>query len=108
MPLLGALLSGLFASLASFFATFLTKKVAFGAAALAVFAAVTVVFMAVIATSINVSLAALSPPTWFLVGFNLFMPTNFVPCVSAIIGAYVALVAYRYHVETLKIISFVT
>jgi len=108
MPIFASLVAGLFASIASFFATFVTKKVALGGAAIAVFAAATVAFMAIIATSINLALAAASPPQWFLVGFNLFLPPNFVACVSSIIGAYVALVAYRYHVATIKILTTIS
>src|SRR5262245_47312600 len=108
MPVLAALLSGILGNIAGFFATFVTKKVALGASALVMFASLTVIVMFAIATAINVVLALPSLPHWVAVGFSLFMPTNFVGCVSALIGGHIAVATYRYHVETLRIVSYIT
>jgi len=53
MPLLGALIAGLFGSLASFFARFLVAKTAVAVAAVTVFAALTVAFVVVISSALT-------------------------------------------------------
>jgi len=108
MPLLAQLMASLFGSLAGFFATWVTKKAALGAAAVSVFAILTLALMAAIATAINTALHVFSVPHWFAVGFNLFMPPSFVAGVAAIIAAHAAVALYRWNVENLKILAYVT
>lgn len=102
MPLLGALLAGLFGSLASFLGKFLAAKTAVAVAAIAVFASLTVAFVALIATSINAVLWSGALPDGFVLGFSFFMPDNFPACIGAIIAGEIAAALYRWNVRNVQ------
>lgn len=106
MPILATLFGSLFASLASFFAAFVTKKIAFGLAAISVFSILTVALMATIATAINAALSMSSLPPAVVTGFVIFMPANLPACVASILAAEVAAALYRWNVANLKLMAF--
>ena len=108
MPIFAGLLSGLFASIASFFALHVAKKTAFGLAAVAVFAGLTIALMATITGLITAALATGSMPSAVVQGFAYFMPDNLPACVSALIAADVATALYRWNIENLKLMAYVT
>jgi len=108
MPIFAGLLSGLFSSIASFFALHVAKKTAFGLASVAVFAGLTIALMALITGAINTALATSALPDAVVQGFAYFMPDNFPACVSALIAADVAAALYRWNVENLRLMAYVT
>jgi hypothetical protein len=108
MPVFAGLFSGLFASIASFFALHVAKKTAYGLAAVAVFALLTAALMALIAASIETALAYSALPQGVVIGFAYFMPDNFPACVSALVAADVAVALYKWNVENLRLMAYVT
>jgi len=105
MPLLGALIAGLFGSLASFFARFLVAKTAVAVAAVTVFAALTVAFVVVISSALTAVLWSGALPSAFVLGFSFFMPDNFSACVSVIISSEIAAALYRWNIRNVQIFS---
>jgi len=97
MPLLGALLAGLFGTLAGFFAKLVGVKFAFAAAAIAVFAALTVAFVALIASTLTAIAWSGVLPSGFILGFSFFMPPNFPLVVSSIISLKIAAALYNWN-----------
>ena len=101
----GQALGAVVSAIAGFFATWLSKKAALASAAIAVFAGLFVTFATVVAglaSSLTVTL-----PTWAASGV-LFLPDNLPVCISALISAKLARLAYSYHVEMLKVVSYIT
>lgn len=105
MPLLAALLGGLFASLAEFFAKWVTKKVAFGAAAVTVFAALTAGLFGV--ASAIVSGLSLSVPNvpGMMLGFYLVNAPALASAVASVIAFDTALALYRWNVANLQLVQ---
>lgn len=97
MPFLGALIAGLFGSLATFLARFVGIKFAFGAAAVAAFAALTVGFLAVIATTLTAIAWSGVLPAGFVAGFSYFMPGNFPAVVSAVVSVKIVAALYSWN-----------
>lgn len=108
MPLFASLFAGLFGSLAAFFGTWVTKKVAFGVAAVAVFGTLTVTFLAVIAGAIATALAVSSLPAMVSWAIWYFLPSSLPACAAAVLAADVSLAIYRWNIENLKILAYVT
>lgn len=105
MPALGALIAGLFGSLAAFFAQFVGIKVAFAVAAITVFAVLTVAFVAVIATTItSIAWSGTLPPS-FILGFSFFMPSNFPTVVSAVIALKISSALYRWNARQVALVA---
>jgi len=105
MPLLGALLAGLFGSLATFLARFIGVRFAFGAAAVATFAALTIGFLAIIASTFTAILWSGVLPAGFIIGFAFFMPSNFGALVSAIIALKITAGLYRWNSRQLQLFA---
>jgi hypothetical protein len=97
MPFLGALIAGLFGSLATFLARFVGIKFAFGAAAVAAFAVLTIGFLAVIASTLTAIAWSGTLPDGFIMGFSYFMPSNFPTVVSALISLKIVAALYRWN-----------
>ena len=109
MPWLASLFVTLFGGLASFFAQYLTKKVALAAAAISTFGLLTVGFYATLSaliagllTSFPVSGGLISTMIW------LAVPDSAPAIIAAVIGADTALALYRWNVDNLKLASYVT
>jgi len=105
MPFLGALIAGLFGSLATFLARFVGVKFAFGAAAVAAFAALTIGFLAVIATTLSAIAWSGVLPAGFILGFSFFMPSNFAAVVSALISLKIVAALYRWNSRQLVLFA---
>lgn len=101
-----AFLAGIFSSLVTWFGQWFSKKVAMAAAASATFIALTVAMWAAMAAFI--SGLAYSMPDWLSAGIAQVIPANLAPCVSALVAARVARAVYEWHVENLKIMSYIT
>jgi len=100
MPFLAALLG----SLAGFFGQWMTKKAALGTAALAALAALSVGFWAALkGMMIGVLVAAPS-----LCELSWLVPNNTAACVAAMISATIVRAIYDWHVENIKVLSYIT
>ena len=108
MGAVAGLFAGVVGSLAGVFGVWVTKKTAFGVAAVAVFSALTVALMAAVTAAINLTLDVVPLPDMVIFGFWYFMPSNFAACVSAIIAADVAAALYAWNVEHLRLIAYVS
>lgn len=100
LPWLAGVLGGLFASLVSFLAKYLTKRLAIVVAVIASILALTIAFFA----AIQALLAglAVAVPVPITDGLSLFLPTNTVGCITAVITAYTIRYIYRWNVAIIK------
>lgn len=108
MPLLAGWMTTLFASLSGFFGQWLSKKLAFAAAAVGVFSGLTVALYA----GLSAALTGLSAtfPDWPGMQWAMYMavPENLPAVVAAVIAGDAALALYRWNVENLKIMAYIT
>ena len=109
MPLLAGLFLSLFSGLASFFAAFVTKKIAFAAAAIASFAILTTAFYAAMLTLLAGLLssfpeggAAVQTMLW------VALPDAVPLMVSVTLGADTAVALYRWNMENIRLAAYVT
>lgn len=105
MPFLGALIAGLFGSLATFLARFVGVKFAFGAATVAAFTVLTVAFLAIISSTLTAIAWSGVLPAGFVLGFSFFMPDNFGPLVSALIALKITAALYRWNSRQLVLFA---
>jgi len=100
MPLLAGLLGSLFMALVSFFAKYLTKRVAI---VLAAIGAVTVVTGAFIA-AINAIVAGFvyAVPASIQIGASWIMPYNFDECLGAIVSGHLLRWGYDWNVKIIQ------
>lgn len=97
-------LAGLFGSLVSFFGQWMTKKAAAGTAAVAALTAFSVGFwVALKALMAGVLVAAPS-----LCALSWLIPSNAAACVSVIVSASVVRAVYDWHIENIKVLSYIT
>lgn len=108
MPLLAGLVAGLFSSIAEFFGKWVAKKTAFGLAAVSLFGGLTVALMAAMTGLINGVLALDVLPDPVIFGMWYFMPSSLPAAFAAIVSAHVAVALYRWNVENIKLMSYVT
>lgn len=108
MPILGALLAGLFASLAEFFTKYLSKKLAFAAAAIGVFSALTIGLGVAISALVQAAFVALPDVPGLAVGFWLGVPDNTPFILSSVVALDTAVALYKWNLENLKIASYIT
>jgi hypothetical protein len=108
MPLLAGWLLSIFTTMAGWFGAYLTKKAAFGAASVAVFATLTGALY--VALSLLFSGIAAVMPNWpgISTGIWFAIPANLPACIAAIWAADTAVALYRWNVENLKLMAYVT
>lgn len=95
MPLLAAFIGTIFSSVASFFATYLSKRVAISLAVIAVLVAVTAAFVTAIQALIaGVMVAA---PAEVAIAAGWFLPSNTDECIAAIGSAHALRWAYDWN-----------
>lgn len=97
-------LAGILGSLAGFFGQWMSKKAALGTAALASMLALTLAFWGAIkaaASAVLVAAPALCELSWLL-------PSNTAACLSAVIGARIVRAVYDWHIENIKVLSYIT
>ena len=100
IPWLAGVIGGLFSAVFSYFAQFLTKRVAIVATVIAVLVAITTTFFAVIAGIVS-ALSVAAPPQ-VSVAASLVVPGNATACASAYMAALVARWAYQWNVKVLQ------
>jgi len=95
MPLLAAFIGSIFTAVASFFATYLSKRVAITLAVIAILVAVTAAFVAAIQALITGVLVAAPPEVSIAAGW--FLPANTDECLAAIGTAHALRWAYDWN-----------
>lgn len=108
MPILAGLFAGLFGALADFFVRFVTKKTAFGLAAISVFSALTIAVMATFTGFINSVLVLDVLPDAVVFGFWYFMPSSFPAAFASVVSAHIAAALYRWNVENVRLMAYVS
>lgn len=99
-----AFFASLLGSLAGFFGQWMTKKAAMGTAALAALGALTFGFwvsLKALMTGILVVAPAFCELSWLI-------PNNTAACVSVVISATVVRAVYDWHIENIKVLSYIT
>jgi amino acid transporter len=103
---LGNLLVSLVTSVVGYFGAKLSQKTIFATAALAAFVALTsACILAIKAIAMAIVFAL---PGWAAPWIGMLLPGNTAACIGAIVAARTAVTIYRYHVEGLKIASYIT
>jgi len=102
---LGNLFVTLVTSIVSYIGLQLSKKTIFATAAVAAFLALT--SACVLAIKAAAVAAIYSLPSW-MGSVGMLLPSNTAACIGALMSAKTAVMIYRYHVENLKIVSFIT
>lgn len=108
MPLLAGLLISLVGQLGLFFAKWFSKKVALGMAAVGAFGAATLALYAGLALLFNA--LSWSLPSWpgIEIAFWTAVPQSVPIAISACKSADLAIAAYKWHVENIKIMAYIT
>lgn len=100
LPWLAGVLGGLFASVFSYFAQYLTKRIALVVTVIAVLVTLTAsMFTALQAIITGLSYAV---PASISEGMALLIPDNALPCLTAVISAHVIRYVYDWNVRILQ------
>lgn len=97
-------LATLLGSLAGFFGQWMTKKAALGTAALASILALTLGFWAALkaaASAVLIAAPAICELSWLI-------PNNAMACLSAMIAGTVVRAVYDWHIQNIKVLSYIT
>jgi len=97
-------LAGILGSLAGFFGQWMTKKAALGTAALAAMAGLTIGFwlsLKAIVMSVLVAAPGFCALSWLV-------PSNTAECVAICVSATVVRAIYDWHIENIKVLSYIT
>lgn len=109
MPMLAGLMLGLFTGLADFFTKYLSKKLAFGAAAVSTFALLTTGLYTALSLSFQTLLNAFPPADSITLTLVWMAVPDITPvAISACIGADTAIALYRWNCENLKLVNYIT
>lgn len=108
MPI-AAFIGSILSALAGFFAQWLTRKVAFAAAAVATYSALTVAVVAAVMLAISALQSAFigmgGLPAAFMLGFLYFMPDNLNAALGIVVAARVTVTVYQWNVIALKLVA---
>ena len=109
MPWFAGLFVSMFAGLASFFAQWITKKLALAAAAISTFAALTVALYASLSLILN-ALITTFPTGGSLVATMIWLavPDSLPAWIAGVIAADTAIALYRWNIENLRLASYIT
>lgn len=108
MPLLGGLLVSIFSHLVGFFVQWMSKKIAIGAAAVAVFLSLTLALWAAVGAILNTVVVMLPADSGILMGMWVAIPDNAQAVVAATIACDTAIALYRWNVENLRLMAYIT
>lgn len=101
---MGGFLTSVFGALFSFFASYIGKKVAVGAAVAATLLTVTTAFYVAIKLLV-VGVTSAVTNQWLLMGFYAVWPSNAETCITAMFAAEVAGFLYRHQLLTIRVVS---
>lgn len=100
MPIFAAWVGSLITSIATFFAAFLTKRVAIVLAVIVAAGAFTVTFIAGL-NAIIAGIVYAIPPSISL-GMSWFIPSNMDDCIAAIMAAHVLRWVYDWNIKVIQ------
>ena len=100
IPIIAGIIGGLFSSVFSYLATFLTKRFALVAAGIVLIVGVTTAFFASL-SSILLSITMVAPP-WYSLAVQLVVPDNATFCISAMLSARLLRFAYEWNVKIIQ------
>ncbi len=108
MPVLAGLFLAIFTQIAAFFAQMFGKKLALGAAAVGTFVVMTVALYGVLAVALNA--VAYVMPNWpgFALSAWFAVPPSVPVGVAAVISADSAIALYRWNVQNVKLMAYIT
>ena len=98
---LGTFVSSLFTQLLILFG----RKYTIGVATILAYLSITFVFIACIKTLVAAVLAAMVIPSWVYTPIAVFIPSNFISCVSAIISGEICTKAYRMTLTKIQMMN---
>jgi len=101
-----AWLGGLVAQLAAYFTARYAQRYALQLAIVAIFAGLTTALWIAIYAAAQAILITIPGPVSTM--WAVVVPVNFPPCLAALWSSRITLAAFKYHKETLKIMSYVT
>lgn len=105
MPLLGALLTNLFAGVVAWLAQYFTRKVAFGVAAVAAMSALTLgLYTAMRLALAGLSTSAAGMPEFWVLCLGLGVPPAAPFCVSTYVTMWTACTVYTWQRDLLHLI----
>lgn len=103
---LGNLVLAIVTNVVAWFGIQLSKKTLFATAAVTAFLALTAAcVLALKAAAIGIVYAL---PAFMAPSIGMLLPSNLPLCIGALMSAKTAVMIYRYHVENLKLISYIT
>lgn len=106
MPLLGTLLTSLFSGLVAWLAQYVTRKVAFGLAAVATFSTLTLALYVTMRVTLSSLLAySTGAPAMFMTGLQLVMPPAAPFCVSTYVTMWTACTVYTWQRDLLVLFA---
>lgn len=108
MPILAGLLASIFSGIVGFLTRWLSKKLAFGIAAVAVFASLTLVLWAAIGAALSTVVVMIPGDSRVLMGLWVAIPDNAQTILAATVAADTAIALYRWNVENLRLLAYVT
>lgn len=108
MPIIAGFLVSIFSAITGFFAKWLSKKLAIGLSAVAVFASLTGVLWAVIGAALSTITIALPSDSFLLMGLWIAVPDSAQVIIAATVSADTAVALYRWNVQNLKLLTYVT
>lgn len=108
MPLLAAMLSGIFASIAGFLASVVGKKLAIAMTAIATLATLTVGLYGALSLALNGIAAQVPQMPGVQIGIWLAVPENLPTCFAAILSTDTVVALYRWSMNNLKILALAT
>ena len=108
MPLLAAMLSGIFTSIAGFFASFVGKKLAVAMTAIATLTTLTVGLYGALSLALNGIAAQVPALPGAQIGIWVAVPDNLPTCFAAILSTDTVIALYRWSMNNLKILALAT
>ena len=108
MPILAGLLVSIFSALVSLFVRWVTKKFAIGMAAVAVFATLTLLLWGAIGLALSGVAATFSYDSGFSIGLWVAVSYNGQALAAATVAADTAIALYKWNVENLRLLAYVT
>jgi hypothetical protein len=108
MPILAGLLVSIFSALVQFLVTYVSKKLAIGLAALGIFAGLTVALWAGIGLALAGVAATFSYDSGFSIGLWVAVSHNGQAVAAATVAADTAIALYKWNVENLRLLAYVT
>jgi len=108
MPILAGLLVSIFSGLVAFFVKYFSKKLAIGVAAVAVFAGLTLTLWAALGLALSGLVAVMPGENGFAIGLWVAVSYNGQVLAAVTVAADSAIALYKWNVENLRLMAYIT